>query len=167
VIILTAKGQDADREQALELGADRLLHQAVQPEQAARAINEIFVDEDGLWGRILPAPLDGDPGRRGGLALLAGEHAAPAEAAPPLASDQPLIRDTVERILPLIPQERLRILTGATWREPILGALPGARPGNLLLEPRAAGTAPVLAWAAAELERRDPDAVMVSLHATT
>jgi mannose-1-phosphate guanylyltransferase len=38
-------------------------------------------------------------------------------------------------------------------------------PGNLLLEPRAAGTAPVLAWAAAEIERRDPDAVMVSLHA--
>jgi mannose-1-phosphate guanylyltransferase len=83
----------------------------------------------------------------------------------PLASEQPLIRDTVERILPLVPQERLRILTGAHLAEPLLEALPELGPGNLLLEPRAAGTAPVLAWAAAELERRDPDAVMVSLHA--
>jgi mannose-1-phosphate guanylyltransferase len=83
----------------------------------------------------------------------------------PLASEQPLIRDTVERILPLVPQDRLRILTGAHLAEPILGAVPGLEPGNFLLEPRAAGTAPVLAWAAAELERRDPDAVMVSLHA--
>lgn len=83
----------------------------------------------------------------------------------PLASERPLIEDTVSRILPLIPQERLRILTGHHLAAPILGALPLLEPGNLLLEPRAAGTAPVLAWAAAELERRDPDAVMVSLHA--
>jgi mannose-1-phosphate guanylyltransferase len=82
-----------------------------------------------------------------------------------LASEKPLIRDTVERILPLIGPERLRILTGAALAEPILEALPELGPGNLLLEPRAAGTAPVLAWAAAEIERRDPDAVMVSLHA--
>jgi mannose-1-phosphate guanylyltransferase len=83
----------------------------------------------------------------------------------PLASEKPLIRDTVERIAPLIPQERLRVLTGAHLAEPILQTLPELGPGNLLLEPRAAGTAPVLAWAAAEIERRDPDAVMVSLHA--
>lgn len=83
----------------------------------------------------------------------------------PLASEQPLIRDTVDRILPLVPQERLRILTGARLAGPILDALPELEPGNLLLEPRAAGTAPVLTWAAAEIERRDPDAVMISLHA--
>lgn len=83
----------------------------------------------------------------------------------PLASEKPLIRDTVERILPLVPQERLRVLTGAHLADPILRTMPELEPGNLLLEPRAAGTAPVLAWAAAELERRDPDAVMVSLHA--
>lgn len=83
----------------------------------------------------------------------------------PLAGPQPLIRETVERILPLVPQERLRILTGGHLAEPILGALPELKAGNLLLEPRAAGTAPVLAWAAAEIERRDPDAIMISLHA--
>lgn len=83
----------------------------------------------------------------------------------PLASERPLVRDTVDRITPLIPGERLRILTGAHLAGPILSALPELGPGNLLLEPSARGTAPVLAWAAAELERRDPDAVMVSLHA--
>lgn len=83
----------------------------------------------------------------------------------PLASERSLIRDTVDRIAPLVPQERLRILTGGHLAEPILGALPELGPGNLLLEPAARGTGPVLAWAAAEIERRDPDAVMVSLHA--
>lgn len=82
-----------------------------------------------------------------------------------LASEKALIRDTVERIVPLVPTERLRILTGRHLAEPILGALPELHAGNLLLEPRAAGTAPVLAWAAAEIERRDPEGVMVSLHA--
>lgn len=82
-----------------------------------------------------------------------------------LGSDRALIRDTVDRITPLVPPERLRILTGASLAEPIAGVLPELGPGNFLLEPRAAGTAPVLVWAAAEIERRDPDAVMVSLHA--
>jgi mannose-1-phosphate guanylyltransferase len=82
----------------------------------------------------------------------------------PLASERPLIRDTVDRIAPLVPPERLRILTGQRLAGPILEVLPELGPGNLLLEPAARGTAPVLAWAAAELERRDPDAVMVSLH---
>ncbi|HEU4456006.1 MAG TPA: sugar phosphate nucleotidyltransferase [Longimicrobium sp.] len=83
----------------------------------------------------------------------------------PLASERPLVRDTVDRIVPLIPPERLRILTGAHLAGPILSVLPELGPGNLFLEPAAKGTAPALAWAAAEIERRDPDAVMVSLHA--
>lgn len=83
----------------------------------------------------------------------------------PLAGTEPLIRETVGRILPLVPQERLRILTGGHLTDAICQALPELGPGNFLLEPRAAGTAPVLAWAAAEIERRDPDGIMISLHA--
>ena len=82
----------------------------------------------------------------------------------PLASERPLIRDTVDRIAPLVPAERLRILTGERLAAPILGVLPELGREHLLLEPAARGTAPVLAWAAAELERHDPDAIMVSLH---
>jgi mannose-1-phosphate guanylyltransferase len=83
----------------------------------------------------------------------------------PLATERPLLEETLHRIVPLVPQNRVRILTGAHLAEPILAALPQLQASNLLLEPRAAGTAPVLVWAAAEIERLDPDAVMISLHA--
>jgi mannose-1-phosphate guanylyltransferase len=82
----------------------------------------------------------------------------------PLAGNSPLIRDTVERILPLVPVERIRILTGAALATPILHAVPELRPDCLLLEPRARGTAPVLAWAAHTIAASAPDAVMLSLH---
>jgi mannose-1-phosphate guanylyltransferase len=75
------------------------------------------------------------------------------------------LEDTVDRILPLVPAARLRILTGERLAGPILDAVPELGKENLLLEPRARGTAPVLAWAASELVRRDPDAIMISLHA--
>jgi mannose-1-phosphate guanylyltransferase len=76
-----------------------------------------------------------------------------------------LIQDTVDRIGPLIPLERVRILTGDRLAGSIRAAVPGLEEEHLLLEPRAAGTAPVLAWAAVQIERIDPDAVMISLHA--
>jgi len=83
----------------------------------------------------------------------------------PLGSERPLLADTVDRILPLVPAERLRILTGEHLAAPILEIVPELGRDALLLEPRARGTAPVLAWAAVELARLDPDAVMISLHA--
>jgi mannose-1-phosphate guanylyltransferase len=82
----------------------------------------------------------------------------------PLASAQPLICDTVERVLSLVPRERIRILTGAHLAEPILQAVPALSAENLMVEPKARGTGPVLSWAAAEIARRDPDAVIASLH---
>lgn len=82
----------------------------------------------------------------------------------PLAGDAPLIRQTVERIAPLLSLDRVRILTGRSLAAPVAEAVPGLGPEHLLLEPRARGTAPVLTWAAHEIARRDPDAVMVSLH---
>lgn len=83
----------------------------------------------------------------------------------PLAGELPLVRQTVERVLPLVPAERIRILTGAHLGQAILQATPQLSQASLLLEPRARGTAPVLAWAAHTLLREDPDAVMISLHA--
>ncbi|HEX6940179.1 MAG TPA: sugar phosphate nucleotidyltransferase [Longimicrobiales bacterium] len=83
----------------------------------------------------------------------------------PLGSGRPLLADTVARIVPLVPLPRLRILTGEALAGPILAELPDLDRSHLLLEPQARGTAPVLAWAAHEIARRDPDAVMISLHA--
>jgi mannose-1-phosphate guanylyltransferase len=82
----------------------------------------------------------------------------------PLASTQPLICDTIDRVASLVPTERVRILTGAHLAEPILRAVPTLAANNLMVEPAARGTGPVLAWAAAEIARQDPDAVMASLH---
>lgn len=82
----------------------------------------------------------------------------------PLAGDAPLIRQTLDRVLPLVPVERIRILTGAALAEPILAAAPALTRAQLLLEPTARGTAPVLAWAAHTLAAADEDAVMLSLH---
>jgi len=83
----------------------------------------------------------------------------------PLAGETPLIRQTIDRIEPLVGRERIRILTGGALAGAILGALEGYTAGQLMLEPRARGTAPVLAWAAHAIERASPGAVMLSLHA--
>ncbi|HEX7050272.1 MAG TPA: sugar phosphate nucleotidyltransferase [Longimicrobiales bacterium] len=83
----------------------------------------------------------------------------------PLAGARPLIADTVARIVPLVPLPRLRILTGERLVAPILAELPDLDRHHFLVEPQARGTAPVLAWAAFEIARHDPDAVMISLHA--
>lgn len=82
----------------------------------------------------------------------------------PLASTQPLICDTIDRVLELVPRERIRILTGAHLTEPILNAVTALAADNIMVEPQARGTGPVLAWAAADIVRRDPNAVIVSLH---
>lgn len=83
----------------------------------------------------------------------------------PLLGDSPLIRQTVERVMPAVPREHIRVLTGRALGGPTLAALPGFLPEHLLLEPCAKGTAPVLVWAAHVLAREDPEAVMISLHA--
>jgi mannose-1-phosphate guanylyltransferase len=83
----------------------------------------------------------------------------------PLASDRPLIVDTIDRARALVPDDRIRILAGEHLVEPFRSVLADASEDVYWVEPRARGTAPVLAWAAWKLARIDPDAVMVSLHA--
>lgn len=83
----------------------------------------------------------------------------------PLAGHRPLIWDTLHRALGIVPLGRVRVLTGIHLFEPILAALEGLDPAQVMLEPQAKGTAPVLAWAAWALCREDPEAVLVSLHA--
>lgn len=83
----------------------------------------------------------------------------------PLASDDPLIVDTVERARRLVPDGRIRILAGEHLAGPFRSVLGDFPEAGYWIEPEARGTAPVLAWAAWKLARLDPDAVMVSLHA--
>jgi len=64
----------------------------------------------------------------------------------------------------LIPRERILVVTGAALASQIQASLSLAA-GNILVEPRAASTAPALIWATSEARRRDPDAEVLSLHA--
>jgi mannose-1-phosphate guanylyltransferase len=83
----------------------------------------------------------------------------------PLASERPLIAETIARIEPLVPRDRIRILTGEPYVDPIRAAVEGLDRKHFLVEPCARGTAPVLVWAAHALVGVDPHAIMVSLHA--
>lgn len=83
----------------------------------------------------------------------------------PLASSRSLIRDTVSRAATLVDPARIRILAGEHLAGPFQRELPELGDDAYLVEPEARGTCPVLAWAAWELAQKDPDAVLVSLHA--
>lgn len=84
----------------------------------------------------------------------------------PLITDHTMLADTVERLVPLVGRERVLILTSERLRDPILSALPGLHAEQLLLEPRPAGTAAALTWAAAQVVARGgPEARMLCVHA--
>ena len=84
----------------------------------------------------------------------------------PLVGDRALLEDTAERMRPLVPPERTLVMTNALLAPQILQLLPSLPHENLVIEPKAAGTGPALAWAAREIARRaGHDAVMLSVHA--
>jgi mannose-1-phosphate guanylyltransferase len=84
----------------------------------------------------------------------------------PLASDQPMLVDAVDRLRPLVGIERVLVLTNASLADAVAGVLPDLPAGNIIAEPRPAGTAAALAWAAEAIRRRAGDeAVMISVHA--
>ena len=83
-----------------------------------------------------------------------------------LASAEPLLVDTVSRLAPLVPPERTLIVTNRTLAPAVRALLRDLPEANVIAEPRSAGTAPALAWAAAEIQRRAGDAAtMLCVHA--
>lgn len=84
----------------------------------------------------------------------------------PLVSDAPMLRDTIDRVAALAPPQRTLILTNTSLASAVRRVAPELPVGNVVAEPRPAGTAAALAWAAHEIARRGgPGAVMVSVHA--
>ena len=84
----------------------------------------------------------------------------------PLVDGDPLLVNALERLAPLADESRTLILTNASLAPAILALRPTLPPENVIAEPRPAGTAAALAWAACEIARRDgADAVMLSVHA--
>jgi mannose-1-phosphate guanylyltransferase len=83
----------------------------------------------------------------------------------PLVDDQSLLANTLSRLEPIIPPERILVLTTEALRHGVHSGIPRVPAENIIVEPRPVGTAGALAWAAREIERRaDGDAVMISVH---
>ena len=84
----------------------------------------------------------------------------------PLATKEPMLADALARLAPLVPVERTLVLTNSGLVDAIAALAPSLPRENLIAEPRPAGTAAALAWAAHEIERRaGSEAMMLSVHA--
>lgn len=83
-----------------------------------------------------------------------------------LAVDGPdsLLRTALLRIRPLVPLERVLVITATDLRDAVIAELPELPPAHILAEPSPRGTAPAIAWAAAIAGRAGGD-VLIALPA--
>lgn len=84
----------------------------------------------------------------------------------PLLSDQPMLRDALDRLAPVAPASQTLVLTNAELADGVARIAPELPAGHVLAEPRPAGTAAALAWAAHRIAvMAGREAIMVSVHA--
>jgi len=109
---------------------------------------KIVIRAGGVGTRLWPASREENPKQF--LALL---------------GEKTLLRETVERILPLVdPKKDLFISSNEKFREKILEIVPEIEPGNLILEPLSRNTGPAICLECAFLEKRaDPDEIIATL----
>ncbi len=81
----------------------------------------------------------------------------------PLVGHESLLATTVGRIAPLVPPSRVVIATGAHLLKATRRVVPKVPAKNFLAEPAPRNTAPAIAWATAEIMRRDPKALCMVL----
>src|ERR1700681_4446650 len=74
--------------------------------------------------------------------------------------DRSLIQQTVDRLSPVLPPERIWILTNDHLRAEIVKQLPEVPKRQILAEPVQRNTAPAIGLAAHILQSLDPDALM-------
>ena len=105
--------------------------------------------------------------RRYGLILAGGRgtrfwprsRAACAKQVLRFLGKRSLIQETVDRLKPVIPPQRLWIITSEVLRKEIVRQLPEVPAGQILAEPTPRNTAPCIGLAARILETTDPEAV--------
>ncbi len=76
-----------------------------------------------------------------------------------------MLQNTVDRVLPLVPPERIRVVTGREYAGQVREQLPDLPAANVLVEPSGRGTAPSVGLGAVAVAHADLGAIMVSLHA--
>ncbi len=85
----------------------------------------------------------------------------------PVVGEETLLQQTVERLRPLIPPDRVWIFTNDLLRLRIRRQLPEVPTRQIIAEPVQRNTGPCIALAARLLRERDPDAVMAVFPLTT
>jgi len=83
----------------------------------------------------------------------------------PLLGDRSLIQATVDRVTPLVPPERILVITEASHADDLRAQLPELPAENIIVEPVRRGTAAAVGLGATIIAYRDPRASMASLHA--
>jgi len=74
--------------------------------------------------------------------------------------EKPLIRQTFDRLLPIIKQEDIYIVTNAVQKAGLVKLIPELNLDNIIVEPIGKNTAPCIGLAALYIKRIDPDGVM-------
>ncbi len=82
-----------------------------------------------------------------------------------LFSKRTMLQETCDRILPIIPADHIFIGTNEGYVDTVREQLPDVPPENVIGEPEGHGTAPSIGLGALRIQKLNPDAVMVSLHA--
>ncbi len=83
----------------------------------------------------------------------------------PLPGGNSIIQETLTRVAPLTTPEQSWVVTGQKMATLVQEHLPSIAPDHILREPIGRNSAPAIAWAAATLARRDPQAVMATFSA--
>ncbi len=82
-----------------------------------------------------------------------------------ITGEKSIISYTVERISPLVPDNNIMVVTGASHSDDIKKELSSLPEENIIVEPMGRNTAPCIGLAALHIRKKDPDAVMVVLPA--
>lgn len=82
-----------------------------------------------------------------------------------IVSEKTIIRETIDRIIPLIPAENILIVTGVSHAEELMRQVPHIPEKNIIIEPDGRNTAPCIGLAALHIKRKSPNDVMVVLPA--
>lgn len=101
----------------------------------------------------------------GGTRFWPWSRAAYPKQLLPILSDRPMIRETVDRLRPFVPPERIFIVASRLQTRQIQREVPQIPRKNLLAEPGGRNTAPCLCLAALPIQKLNPEAVMVVLPA--
>lgn len=82
-----------------------------------------------------------------------------------ILDEKSLIQKTVARLNPLLPNDRIFIVSNQSQKKEIHKQLPLLSEGNLIVEPKSKNTAPCIGLAALFIQQIDPEAVMIVLPA--